>query len=333
MMLSSIIMENALPPVLLMAPHEGPVWQVAWAHPKFGNILATCSYDSRVLIWKEDKTSWSVIKVHDKHTSSGICPLDSFNNTKILNNFNTILSTTMSFTNLVNSIAWAPHELGPILACGSSDGNISFLMFTSEGTWETLMLNDAHSSGVNSVSWAPSTPISSLSQPISPNSFVKKLASGGSDNLVKIWDYSDSTKTYELSHTLAAHDDWVRDVAFAPNIGLGSQYLASCSQDKTVILWSCDIPDPNADPSQQKSSEKTVWSHKPLTSKPFNDVVWRVSWSLSGNILAVSCGDNKVTLWKETLSREWISITQLDENGTSNPSESSNISSNPVMAG
>lgn len=33
----------------------------------------------------------------------------------------------------------------------------------------------------------------------------------------------------------------------------------------------------------------------------FPDTVWRVSWSLSGNILAVSCGDGKVTLWKESV--------------------------------
>ena len=28
--------------------HDGAVWQVAWAHPKFGNILASCSYDRKV---------------------------------------------------------------------------------------------------------------------------------------------------------------------------------------------------------------------------------------------------------------------------------------------
>ncbi len=28
--------------------HEGPVWQLAWAHPKFGQILASCSYDRKV---------------------------------------------------------------------------------------------------------------------------------------------------------------------------------------------------------------------------------------------------------------------------------------------
>lgn len=33
--------------------HEGPVWQVAWAHPSFGSMLASCSHDHRVIIWKE----------------------------------------------------------------------------------------------------------------------------------------------------------------------------------------------------------------------------------------------------------------------------------------
>lgn len=33
--------------------HEGPVWQVAWAHPKFGSLLASCSFDHRVIVWRE----------------------------------------------------------------------------------------------------------------------------------------------------------------------------------------------------------------------------------------------------------------------------------------
>lgn len=31
--------------VTVLKGHIGPVWQVAWAHPKFGNLLASCSYD------------------------------------------------------------------------------------------------------------------------------------------------------------------------------------------------------------------------------------------------------------------------------------------------
>ena len=80
-----------------LSGHQGPVWQVAWAHPKFGSMLASCSYDGRVIIWKEGSKpdEWAQLHTFVEHKSS------------------------------VNSIAWAPHELGLSLACGSSDGNIS----------------------------------------------------------------------------------------------------------------------------------------------------------------------------------------------------------------
>ena len=37
--------------------HDGPVWQVSWAHPKFGNLLASSSYDGTVIIWKETQSN------------------------------------------------------------------------------------------------------------------------------------------------------------------------------------------------------------------------------------------------------------------------------------
>ena len=83
--------------------HEGPVWQVAWAHPKFGVILASCSYDGTVIIHREaTQNSWSKVYEHKFHESS------------------------------VNSISWAPHEFGLILACASSDGKVSILEYKDE---------------------------------------------------------------------------------------------------------------------------------------------------------------------------------------------------------
>jgi WD40 repeat protein len=73
------------------------------------------------------------------------------------------------------------------------------------------------------------------------------------------------------------------------------------SQDKTVLIWTQDTP-------------TSKWVKKSLRQEKFPDVVWRVSWSLSGNILAVSSGDNKVTLWKENLSGDWECVSELEEN-------------------
>jgi protein transport protein SEC13 len=63
--------------------HSGPVWQVAWAHPKFGTILASCSYDGLVIIHREmSQNTWAKIYEFAVPDSS------------------------------VNSISWAPHEYG-----------------------------------------------------------------------------------------------------------------------------------------------------------------------------------------------------------------------------
>ena len=44
---------SAPPPCSPHNRHTAPIWQISWAHPSFGTLLASCSYDSRVYVWKE----------------------------------------------------------------------------------------------------------------------------------------------------------------------------------------------------------------------------------------------------------------------------------------
>ncbi|KZF26361.1 putative nuclear pore complex subunit [Xylona heveae TC161] len=247
--------------------HEGAVWCVSWAHPKYGNILASSSFDGKVFIWREQNGQWTKVFDFGLHTAS------------------------------VNIVSWAPHELGCLLACASSDGNVSVLEF-ADNSWSHKIF-PAHIIGVNAVSWAPSTSPGSL---VSAGSGIgkereRKFVSGGSDNLVKIWEWSSETQSYTNTTTLSGHTDWVRDVAWAPTI-LQKSYIASASQDKTVRIWTSDA----AHPGEWKS-----------TTLNFDSVLWRVSWSLSGNVLAVSGGDNKVSLWKENLKGEWECVKTIEE--------------------
>jgi hypothetical protein len=42
-----------------------PLWQVSWAHPRFGVMLASCSYDGSVLIHTESPPGvWTVVHAH-----------------------------------------------------------------------------------------------------------------------------------------------------------------------------------------------------------------------------------------------------------------------------
>jgi protein transport protein SEC13 len=148
--------------------HEGAVWSVAWAHPKYGNILASSSYDGKVLIWREQSGSWQKIYEVALHTAS------------------------------VNLVAWAPHEAGCLLACASTDSNVSVLEF-KDNNW-THQIFPAHGTGVNSVSWAPAfAPGQVMSASGNQAGAAKRLVTGGSDCQVKVWDFSPESGSWNAT--------------------------------------------------------------------------------------------------------------------------------------
>jgi protein transport protein SEC13 len=154
-------------------------------------------------------------------------------------------------------------------------------------------------------------------QPLPSNSgsSVKRFASAGCDNLVKIWAYRDDSQSWVEEETLDGHTDWVRDVAWAPSIGLPRSYIATASQDKTVLIWTKDTPTSPWTKTALDPAGSVIPPAGGLSSIPagkFPDVVWRVSWSLAGNLLAVSCGDGKVTLWKENLKGIWECVSDMN---------------------
>ena len=83
---------------------------------------------------------------------------------------------------------------------------------------------------------------------------------------------------------------------------LSKSYIASASQDKTVRIWTC--------PASADTANASNWTS---TELKFDAVIWRVSWSLSGNVLAVSGGDNRVSLWKESLKGGWDCVKTIEE--------------------
>lgn len=147
---------------------------------------------------------------------------------------------------------------------------------------------------------APSTTPGSLvsSNPGVGAGGIRRFVTGGSDNFLRLWAFDAASQTYKQEREpLTGHTDWVRDVAWSPTV-LQKSYIASASQDKTVRIWTSDPAQPGH------------WNSKVIN---FDVVLWRVSWSLSGNVLAVSGGDNKVSLWKENLRDEWECVKTIEE--------------------
>jgi protein transport protein SEC13 len=184
----------------------------------------------------------------------------------------------------VNSCAWAPHELGLVLAAASSDGSLSVLSAAADGSWSISKIERAHLMGATAVSWAPPTPPGSLVSTGSGTPLVRRLVSCGCDNLVKVWECRAGGWGDAPEAVLRGHTDWVRDVAWAPNLGMPRNTIASCGQDGRVLVWTQGEPG-------------GPWAHALLAD--LKGPVWRVSWSVFGNVLAVADGTAAVTLWKE----------------------------------
>ncbi|KAJ1612539.1 hypothetical protein OJ252_1225 [Cryptosporidium canis] len=251
--------------------HEGPVWQVCWAHPTFGSVLASCSYDKKVLVWKEvQRSRWEIVYSCDDFSSS------------------------------INSVCWCPWDFGLQFACAISDGSIAVCSYSPETRSWTKKQVFGHPNGANSISWAPATnsvgntTMNSSSQPV-------RLVSGGCDNQIRIWKQDPQTKELsEMNQTLdIAHSEWVRDVAWRPSVDLLEETIASCGDDKIVVIWTQD-------------ADGQGWHSSQILN--FNEPVWRVSWSVTGTVLAASSGEDVVTLFRENSEGKWEAITNISGN-------------------
>ena len=50
---------------------------------------------------------------------------------------------------------------------------------------------------------------------------------------------SDEKNEWEREAELKGHNNWVRDVAWAPDTGFTTSTIASCCQDGKVFIWQC----------------------------------------------------------------------------------------------
>ena len=272
--------------------HEGPVWQVAWAHPQFGALLASCGYDRRVVVHRESLPGsgggWARVFTYEGHGAS------------------------------VNGIAWAPHEFGLQLACASSDGSVSVLTHLDDNSWHAARLADSPV-GCNAVAWAPAAHVGgvALDAVTGAAAYVKRLAVAGADGRVRLYCCQQALPAEAeawvrepgpMDEAAAAgggsgggspHREWVRDVAWSPASGVAANTLASCSDDGVVAIWS-------------QAAAGGPWELQQLPV--FESAVWRVSWSVTGHLLAVSCADNSVTLWKQALDGgRWGQISAVPD--------------------
>ena len=123
--------------------HKGPVNRISWAHPEFGQLLATAGSDHTVVIWEEREGGFNSLATPERSADGFFEPAapptitrsNSNDNDNIhVSNTSAAGATTVGTSRwvakatlsdarrAVTAVEFAPRHLGLRLASGSSDG-------------------------------------------------------------------------------------------------------------------------------------------------------------------------------------------------------------------
>nr|XP_028593242.1 nucleoporin SEH1 isoform X2 [Podarcis muralis] len=313
--------------------HSGSVWRVTWAHPEFGQVLASCSFDRTAAVWEEivgesnDKlrgqSHWTRRCVISTNFSASAVPHRiSYTNLKSSSTLRSRFlggvgscreevkrTTLVDSRTSVTDVKFAPKHMGLMLATCSADGVVRIyeapdVMNLSQ--W-SLQHEISCKLSCSCISWNPSSSrahapmIAVGSDDSSPNVLAK----------VQIYEYNENTRKYAKAETLMTVTDPVHDIAFAPNLGRSFHILAVATKDVRIFTL--------------KPLRKELTSSSGLTKfevqlvaqfDNHNSQVWRVSWNITGTVLASSGDDGCVRLWKANYMDNWKCTGILKGNGS-----------------
>ncbi|XP_046563598.1 WD repeat, SAM and U-box domain-containing protein 1-like [Haliotis rubra] len=254
----------------------------------FGNTLASCSTDGKLILWDVKTGDQVGVIQHPSKNGIRVCHFspDSSqivsggdDNTLCLWEVSSrkLLKCFSGHDEMVAACAFTPDSY--FVVSGSTDGHLRVWDAKFGHGRELAYELDGHDLGVTCCEFSPKYGSAGKASSHVAN-FL--LATGGKDNMVKLWEFTGQIGSpvvlLKLRDTLPGHTDTVLAIAFSPN----GDILASGSIDRTIRLWN----------PLQGTSMFTIDGHaRYVTSCAF---------SFDGKMLASGSNDKTVMVWKLT---------------------------------
>lgn len=277
----------------VLVGHEDRVWSISW-HPS-GKILASCSGDKSIRLWREEGESWIFLVVFISFLSD-----DTWNCVAILND---------GHKRTIRSISWSPS--GEQLASASFDATVC-IWEKVNGAWDAVVNLEGHENEVKSVSWSYDG---------------KFLSTCSRDKTVWIWEVMDQ-HDFECAAVITNHTQDVKRTIWSPK----ESVCASCSYDNSIRIYK-EQDDDWVEVDKLDGHESTVWSidfnksgnrlvsvsddqtikiwQKDQTGTKFKNittlsghhsrVIYDVSWSKLNDHIASCGGDDSICIFSTSV--------------------------------
>ncbi|GMH58521.1 hypothetical protein TrST_g1035 [Triparma strigata] len=263
--------EWILPPTSIFQAHEASTWRTSWSPPSYGLLLSTCSDDSTVCIWEEDSTSKKWLKK----------------------------ATLGESRKPVFCVEFGPQHVGLRLATGSADGIVRIYEAIDVLNLEHWPLSQRFDGcvegelGVTCLGWCGSRFDGLM------------IVVGGSDGSLKVWKFSEASRSWKVHLDLLGFQERLLDVKWANGVGRGYHLIAAVGGGGVVRVYKFR----RERGEEETVNEKDVHVHT-LSTKSGSDV-WRLGWNETGTVLATSGEGGSVNMWKASFEGEWKCVEEV----------------------
>ncbi|CAD7964073.1 unnamed protein product [Amoebophrya sp. A25] len=282
----------------------GPLQQIGWCDPSQGSMIVACGQCGSVVVYRETSPrgfslAWKE-KIEGAATSVQFGPKE----------FGMLSIAVGSTSGLVTIFDNSGGSLARTGVLKAHLNGVSSLSWSTPISPATLASGPAVQSGY-----------------LMPANAPRRLVTAGSDCNVKVWRYHSEDKKWveecalpggdgivaedttpaehrgplpdggaerpEGPPALPSHDACVRAVAWRPNVGIPSNFLASGAEDGSCKIW---VQEMEGQPWRKASEIR------------HDTPVYRAHWSVTGLCLCLSIGDEAVCIYKQSASGEWLRV-------------------------
>ena len=302
---------SSLPPYVCVAElrgHSGSIHRLSFCHPEFGTLLASCSSDRNVLIHEEQRDAASLTPPHSTSTSTSTSTPTLTPTPRPGYAWKTVAHLRDSKVSVVDC-EFAPPHLGLLLATLGIDGRLR--IYENRDLMSPFAWGPRDEIHCADPAAAAAGPITCSALAWNPSPFDPAMLAVACNHSVRVYECErGSNGKWRSLVTWSDSDDLIHDVAWAPNVGRSYHLIASAGKDGVVRVYTLRWEDRTAAGGAGGVAGGS-WQHALVgVLRGHEQQVWRVSWNVSGSMLASTGDDGCTRVWKSDYNLQWKQIAQ-----------------------